>query len=199
MGRRPGHRCGSFRASGQRVVTTGRGGRVYLLPLPRSDHCLQSASAERVLWCCKASLTPASPNRSRILSILRRLLVPGERNRWTLSPVVFQSVAHGLFVLQTFLHSPQGAPLIQTELDLSKDLVDQFLAGSYGEVDEAMAEEEYGVVSLPHDTKSTLRKAIFLEALVRCIEHCTATTRAWLLLNVTEVCLASSLTGNRIN
>jgi hypothetical protein len=62
------------------------------------------------------------------------------------------------------------------------------LAGSYGEINEAMVEEEYGVVALPQDTKSTLRKAIFVEALVRCIEHCTATTRAWLLLNVTEVC-----------
>ncbi|KAF6764107.1 hypothetical protein DFP72DRAFT_986293 [Ephemerocybe angulata] len=127
----------------------------------------QAASAERCIWCCKAALTPASPNRSRILSLLRRLLVPGERKQIT--------ITHGLFVLQAFLHSPQAGPLFATELDLSKDLIEQQLL-----------EEEYGVIRLPEDTRGSLRKAIFLEALARCLENCALSSRAWLLLNVVE-------------
>ncbi|KAF5334688.1 hypothetical protein D9611_011945 [Ephemerocybe angulata] len=146
----------------------------------------EAASAERCIWCCKAALTPASPNRSRILSLLRRLLVPGERSRLSVSPSVFQTITHGLFVLQAFLHSPQAGPLFATELDLSKDLIEQFLSGSYGDIDETLLEEEYGVIRLPEDTRGSLRKAVFLEALARCLENCALSSRAWLLLNVVE-------------
>jgi len=143
-------------------------------------------------------MTPASPNRTRILSCLRRLLIPGDRNRYTIPPTVFQTIAHGLFLLDAYLHSPQAGNGNQADLQQVKELTEQFcFAGSYGDMTEALIEEEYGVSWLPEDSRAGTRRLIVLEALLRCLENCALQVRIWLTLNMMEVGACSFLHDDR--
>ena len=132
-------------------------------------------------------MVPPSPNRSRVLGYLWRCIVPGDRNRAIISPMAMQNVAHGLLMLLASLHA-LAHPVQEEDVRLTKDLILQFLSGTFGELNEKAVEEEYEARWLPGDMKGAVRKALFLEALTKCLENCAQVTRVWLLQHAIEVC-----------
>lgn len=145
----------------------------------------EAASVARCMWCCKAAMVPPSPNRSRVLGYLWRCIVPGDRNRAIISPIAMQSVAHGLLMLLASLHALTN-PVQEEDVRLTKDLILQFISGTFGELNEKAVEEEYEARWLPGDMKGAVRKALFLEALTKCLENCAQVTRVWLLQHAIE-------------
>ena len=149
------------------------------------------------MWCTKAAATIGpSSIRSRILSSLRLLLVPGDEKKFSVSTYGFKSVTAGLLVLlATFsLGSPSDTQILHHDIQILKDLVLQFLSGSFGDLDETDLEEVYGIECGMDDRrhKGALMRGVFLEGLMGCIENCLRTgTGVWLLENLMEV---SSLT-----
>ena len=78
----------------------------------------------------------------------------------------------------------------QPDVQLLKDLILQFLSGSFGDLEEDHMEEVYGMEYMIDDRRHTgaLRRGVFLEGLVGCIENCLGTgTGIWLLENLLEV------------
>ncbi|EAU89667.2 hypothetical protein CC1G_02556 [Coprinopsis cinerea okayama7 len=146
----------------------------------------ESSNVNRCLWCCKAALLPASPTRTLILSNLGRFIAPGERNKTTISLPGFQSICHHLVITLAFLHSPMSGPFHEGETKLLKNLIEKFISGSYGNISDGDVEETYGVVWLQEDTQAVVRRLVFLEALMRCLENSSQSTRVWLLLNIVE-------------
>jgi hypothetical protein len=132
-------------------------------------------------------MIPASLTRTRILSMLGRLIVPPERHNAMISLHGFQTISHHLLMALAFLNSPKSGQCHEGEIKLIRDLLEKIASGSYGEISESDIEQEYGAVWLPDDSKASLRSAVFQESLVRCLENCSQSTRVWLLLNVVEV------------
>lgn len=157
------------------------------LLLAIAHRCYQAATIGRCVWCCRAAMIPASLTRTRILSMLGRVIVPPERHNAILTLHGFQTICHHLLMTLAFLHSPRSGPGHEGEIKLIKDLLEKFASGSYGDISESDIQQEYGAVCLPHDSKASLRSAVFQESLVRCLENCSQATRVWLLLNVVEV------------
>lgn len=145
------------------------------------------------MWCTKAAATIDSNNiRTRILSSLSLLLVPDDENKISLTTHGFKSVAAGLLILlATFsLGSPSDTQILHRDIQILKDLILQFLSGSFGDLDETHLEEVYGIECGMDDRShaGALRRGVFLEALVGCIENCLGTgTGVWLLENLLEV------------
>ena len=155
----------------------------------------KSARVDRCLWCTKAAATIGpSAIRSRILSSLWLLFVRGDEYKISLSTHGFKSVAAGLLtLLATFslgFSSSSDTQTLHHDIQLLKDLILQFLSGSFGDLDETHLEEVYGVEYGMDDRKhaGALRRGVFLEGLVGCIENCLGTrTGVWLLENLLEV------------
>jgi hypothetical protein len=145
------------------------------------------------LWCTKAAATVGpSTIRTRILSSLWLQFVPGDEYKISLTTQGFKSVAAGLLILlATFsLGSPSDTQILHNDIQLLKNLILQFLSGSFGDLEEAHLEEVYGIECGMDDRKhaGALRRGVFLEGLVGCIENCLGTgTGVWLLENVLEV------------
>ena len=145
------------------------------------------------MWCTKAAATIGPSNiRSRILFSLKQLLVPEDENKISLTTHGFKSVAAGLLILlATFsLGSPSDTQILHHDIHFVKDLILQFLSGSFGDLDETHLEEVYGKEYGMDDRRyaGALRRAVFLEGLVGCIENCLGTgTGVWLLENLLEV------------
>jgi hypothetical protein len=146
------------------------------------------------LWCTKAAATIGSgPIRTRIFTSLWLLLVPGEENKILLTTHGFKSVTSGLLILLAALHgssSSASETLHADDIQLLKDLILQFLSGSFGDLEEDHMQEVYGIEYGMDDRRhaGALRRAVFLEGLVGCIENCLGTgTGAWLLENLLEV------------
>ncbi|KDR79961.1 hypothetical protein GALMADRAFT_242128 [Galerina marginata CBS 339.88] len=174
----------------------------------------EAASVERCLWCTKAagSLPPSSA-RTRILGLLWRLLVPGDRNRILLTTPGFHSISSSLLLLLVLLYRSStssaninnpypSSPALRNyfsfapanfqqpphpDINLLQELIPQFLSGSLGELDDEGVQEVYGVEFAAADTRhlSTVRRAVFLDALVNTIEDSSATGE-WLLCNAIE-------------
>ncbi|KAH9478689.1 hypothetical protein JR316_0009147 [Psilocybe cubensis] len=142
----------------------------------------ENACVERCLWCCKAasSLSP-SVLRTRILGSLWRIIVPGDSNRILLSPQAFRSIVNGLLMLLQPIHPDIGS---------LQDIIFQYLSGSLGEIEDDQVEETYGVEFGIADRRHmpSVRRAIFLDALVSTIEN-SGGTGEWLLCNVIELTL----------
>jgi hypothetical protein len=145
------------------------------------------------LWCTKAAAT-IGPNkiRFRILSALKLLLVPEDENKISLTTYGFKSVTAGLLILlATFsLGSPSDTQILNHDIQIIKDLILQFLSGSFGDLDETHLEEVYGIEYGMEDRRhaGAVRRGVFLEGLVGCIENCLGTgTGVWLLENLLEV------------
>jgi len=178
----------------------------------------QAATAERCLWCTKAASTlPPSGTRTRILGLLWRLLVPGDKNRTLLTPQSFQTIANNLLLLLVSLYrssTPSTRPTFDPayanqdndgtfafasanfqqvphpDIHLLQELIPQFLSGSLGELEDDKVEEFYGVEYQAADQRHPghIRRALFMDSLVNCIERAPGTGE-WLLCNAVEVCL----------
>lgn len=96
-----------------------------------------------------------------------------------------------MILLATFSSGSTSATQISHHDDqLLKDLIFKFLSGSFGDLEETQVEEVYGIKYSIEDRKyaGALRRGIFLEGLVGCIENCMGTgTGVWLLENLLEV------------
>lgn len=143
------------------------------------------------MWCTKAAAAIGpSAIRTRILSSLWLLLVPGDENKISLTTLGFKSVTGGLLILvATFLSGSTSVSQIH-DTQLLKDLILKFLSGSFGDLDETHVQEAYGIEYGIEDRRNAgaLRRGVFLEGLVGCIENCTRTgTGVWLLENLLEV------------
>ncbi|KAF8183119.1 hypothetical protein BJ912DRAFT_1144895 [Pholiota molesta] len=134
----------------------------------------EAATVERCLWCTRAagSILPSSI-RTRILGLLWRLLVPGDRRQILLSTQGYQSIASGLLLLLAALYRSSTTsstignnvysqtPMFKSskgftfasanfqnpphpDINLVQDLVPHFLSGSLGEVEDDRVEEVYG-------------------------------------------------------
>lgn len=145
------------------------------------------------MWCTKAAAAVGPSNtRSRILSSLRLLLVPGDENKISFTTHGFKSVAAGLLILlaTSSLGSHSDTQILHHDIQILKDLILQFLSGSFGDLDETHLEEVYGIEYGMDDRRhaGALRRGVFLEGLVGCIENCLGTgTGVWLLENMLEV------------
>ena len=155
--------------------------------------CIKSGSVERCLWCTKAAATIGpSTIRTRILSSLWLLLVPGDENKILLSTHGFKSITSGLLILLAALSSSSTpvTQILHPDVQLLRDLVLQFLSGSLGDLEEDQMVEVYGIEYGIDDRRHTgaLRRGVFLEGLVGCIENCLGTgTGVWILENLLEV------------
>ncbi|CAA7264275.1 unnamed protein product [Cyclocybe aegerita] len=162
--------------------------------------CDEAAKVERCLWCIKAAagLAP-SPIRTRVLASLWKLLVSGDRNRTLLTVEGFQSISSGLLILLAAFYRPPAAVSSfasipanfqqppHPDIHLVQDVIQQFLSGSMGELEDDAVEEEYGVEFGIRDRRhlGAVRRAVFLEALVICMEN-DPPAREWLLQNAIE-------------
>jgi hypothetical protein len=145
------------------------------------------------LWCTKAaaSLGP-STIRTRILSSLWLLLIPGDETKISLTTHGFKSITGGLLILSATFSSDSTSvtQILNHDNQLLKDLILRFLSGPFSDLEETHMEEVYGVAYGIEDRRhaGALRRAVFLEGLVRCIENCMGTgTGVWLLENLLEV------------
>ncbi|KAF9558076.1 hypothetical protein CPC08DRAFT_25218 [Agrocybe pediades] len=176
----------------------------------------EAATVDRILWCTKAAsnLSPC-PARKRILGLLWKLIVPGDRKRILLTMEGFQSISSALLILlsslyqsslpapghrQSFLASPPSTPASyflsasadfqnppHPDIHMLQDLIPQLLSGSLGELDDDRLEEVYGAQFEMADRRNmgTIRKAVFMDAVFLTIEH-TPGTGEWLFCNVIE-------------
>ncbi|KAF5359637.1 hypothetical protein D9756_003121 [Leucocoprinus leucothites] len=142
----------------------------------------EMASAERCLWCTKAS-TPlsASPLRTRILSSLWSLTNPNENTHVVLSPDTIHSIASGIFLLFPLLSPlpPQPQPhREETSSDVSilKEVLSHL---STGVLDEEACEDEYDSVkwNAKADDADVVRRTMLSEALARCLMVCSTEGR----------------------
>lgn len=144
------------------------------------------------MWCTKAAATIGpSTIRTRILSSLWLLLVPGDDDKVSLTTHGFKSVTGGLLILlATFSSSSTSATqILSHDYQLLRDLILKILSGSFGDLEETHVEEVYGMEYGIDDRRHTgaLRRAVFLEGLVGCIENTGIGTGMWLLENLLEV------------
>ena len=94
-----------------------------------------------------------------------------------------------MILVATFLSGSTSVSQIH-DTQLLKDLILKFLSGSFGDLDETHVQEAYGIEYGIEDRRNAgaLRRGVFLEGLVGCIENCTRTgTGVWLLENLLEV------------
>jgi hypothetical protein len=73
------------------------------------------------------------------------------------------------------------------ESNLLKDIISQVRTGCCGELDTNSVEQEYSAIFLTNDDSQTVREALILEALARCLENCADVTRRFLLRNSVDV------------
>ena len=178
----------------------------------------QAATVERCLWCTKAASTlPPSGTRTRVLGLLWRLLVPGDKNRILLTPQGFQTISNNLLLLLVSLYRSSTSSTRPTfdpvyanqdndygsfafapanfqqaphpDIHLLQELIPQFLSGSLGELEDDKVEEFYGVEYQAADQRHLghIRRALFVDSLVHCIERAPGSGE-WLLCNAVEVC-----------
>ena len=79
------------------------------------------------------------------------------------------------------------------DLDRVQGVIRQVLSGSMGDLEDDNVEENYGAEFGADDRRhlSSVRRAVFLDAAVNCLENSPG-TRDWLLRNVLEVILSES-------
>ncbi len=97
------------------------------------------------------------------------------------SPTTLQGLCQGLFSLLPWvqLHTEEGKLLTQ--------VIHQVRTGSCGEMQKASIESEFNASLVSGDIFQTIRDALVLEALGKCMENSTDADRRWLLVNSLEV------------
>ncbi|KAG7448488.1 uncharacterized protein BT62DRAFT_929572 [Guyanagaster necrorhizus] len=135
---------------------------------------------ERSMWCIKAALIPPAPIRMRLVTSLWHLTVPPESLSPATSPTTLQGLCQGLFSLLPWvqLHTEEGKLLTQ--------IIYQVRTGSCGEIHKASIESEFNASLVNGDTVQTIRDAVVVEALGKCMENSTDADRRWLLVNFLE-------------
>ncbi|KAG6897033.1 hypothetical protein C0992_004506 [Termitomyces sp. T32_za158] len=141
----------------------------------------EGKGVERFLWCCKAATIPPGAMRTRILSILWGLIIPGDNNYVISTPECFQTLARGLFSLLPQLQPLSSSLIAHEEIPFLMDVISQVRDGCCGELEAHVLQEEYGANFSEKDDKDLIREVILLEALSRCLEDCPNNSRVWLL------------------
>lgn len=182
----------------------------------------QNTIIDRCLWCTKAaaSLLP-NPTRTRILAALRKLFDhTTDGTSIQLSAQGFQSMSSGLLLLLTALHRTftfynasgghdsiylpdvsSSSLSIQKashpDIHLLQDAIDKVLSASLWEIEKSTIEEEYCAEYTTRDGRycCAIRRAIFLEALLNCVEN-SPQTGELILCYVIEVCLLILIMSN---
>ncbi|KAF8518419.1 hypothetical protein BU17DRAFT_48729 [Hysterangium stoloniferum] len=138
---------------------------------------------DRVLWCCKAGLTPPSPVRSRVLATLSTLLFSSTPVQLA-STLAFQNIMQGLYQLlhafDKFDHSPSADVKVVGELCVHVS------TGGCGQPEVKDIESEYEAQWISDDTEASVRSQIIAEGMVRCMHIGSEGVRRW-MLNAIEV------------
>lgn len=100
------------------------------------------------------------------------------------SPQNIQLILQSLFSL---------LPAFGDDTKILTDLLHQIRLGCCGELDKDSVEEHYGALFIDQDNIQSVRDAIFVESLVKCIDNCALSARRWLMENVVQVLDASLL------
>ncbi len=90
-------------------------------------------------------------------------------------------------VSSSALTNPQKAS--HPDIHLLRDAINKLLSGSLGEVEKSTIEEDYGAEYSARDRRysDAIRRSMFLEALLNCVEN-SPRTGEWILCNMVEVC-----------
>ncbi|KAJ3966535.1 hypothetical protein EV361DRAFT_934787 [Lentinula raphanica] len=140
-------------------------------------------AVERSMWCVQAALSSQPPLRTRILSVLWSITVPEETHYPASDAKVFQTLLHGLLSLLPVV-SAQGADTQDSRL-LSQ-IISEVAAGSCGPLDDNKVEEDYNALFVDADSTQRIRDAVIIEALSKCLQYSSDSTRRWLLSNSLE-------------
>lgn len=70
---------------------------------------------------------------------------------------------------------------------MTREILKQVSGGSCGELDSMAVEEGYNALYIDSDDDRSVRGALVLEALMKCMENSAPSARRWLLRNVVEV------------
>ncbi|KAF8583270.1 hypothetical protein K439DRAFT_1349020 [Ramaria rubella] len=136
----------------------------------------QQRETDRILWCCKAALIPASPVRSRVLGALSNLLfcsTPVQDG----NPLALQNILQGLLLL---LHAFSKHPSL-ADVQIVRDLCVHVTSGACGELDIENVGNEYGEEWGSRDNQDSIRAQIVAESVVRCMQSGSESLRHWTL------------------
>ncbi|KIJ36323.1 hypothetical protein M422DRAFT_261273 [Sphaerobolus stellatus SS14] len=135
---------------------------------------------DRLLWCCKASLMPACPVRSRILGTLSNMLFSSKPVQ-DANPLALQNLFQGLQMLvHTITQSPSEA---DGDIDVTRELCSHLYQGGCGDPLVKSIEQEYDAEWSSYDAQDALRVQILAEAAVRCMQCGSDELRRWALHN----------------
>ncbi|KAJ3513514.1 hypothetical protein NLJ89_g2905 [Agrocybe chaxingu] len=168
----------------------------------KMEYLRRPQSTSSVALTSVAAGISAAPSLRFLYQILfyhAGLIEEGDRNRTLFTVEGFQSISSGLLMLLAAFYRPPAAVSSlasipanfqqppHPDIHLVQDVIQQFLSGSMGELEDDTVEEEYGVEFGIRDRRhlGAVRRAVFLEALVICMEN-DPPAREWLLKNVTE-------------
>lgn len=103
----------------------------------------------------------------------------------TESPVLLQTILQALVSLLPALSSSPG------ELESVKTLVLEVWNGGTGLLLKESIEQEFGTPFSPSDTEHSIREALAVESVLKCMAYGSLKTRAWVLHNLVEVFIFS--------
>lgn len=129
-----------------------------------------------------------------------------------LSSQCFQSLASSLILLLVTLYEtgvprkgtldvpPNNHQTYHPDVVLLKQVIEHFLTGSLGDLEEDSLEEEYGVEHSPTDRNDPdgIRRALFIEVLVNCLENSPASAAVLLdiVISVSSIQLQTNIMIN---
>ncbi|TFK72480.1 hypothetical protein BDN72DRAFT_957330 [Pluteus cervinus] len=152
---------------------------------PSDEGIPQAMFVERCLWCCEAASNVVTPLRPRIIKMLWDILVPVEHRTFISKPLLFQTVAQGLFNILPLSQLRYGQE--DEESKLIKEMINKMNNGSVGEFNTQAIEEEYSALCLDDDEPAIVRHAIMLEALARVLANSPMNSHQWFMQFVLEV------------
>jgi hypothetical protein len=126
----------------------------------------------------------------RVLGVLESFPPQDSAN----TPSTFQTLIQALFLL---LHSLSIQAGQEEEVRLVTNVISKVQGGSGGDFNHDSIKEAYGVPffifsGMGNDTVQDLRDALVGEALARCVEHGSESSRRWILRSLLDVCVSSS-------
>ncbi|KAJ7591203.1 hypothetical protein C8J56DRAFT_858679 [Mycena floridula] len=144
-------------------------------------HDDESIGIQRCLWCIKAALMPPCPLRSRLITMLWALIVAQDTRYPATTPQSLQALTQALFFI---------LPSIQNQASEDArnltEVLHRLRLGCGGELDSLAVEEEYNALFTNNDDTQSVRDALLIESLTRCMEGCAIPGRQWLLRNAVE-------------
>lgn len=111
----------------------------------------------------------------------------------TESPVLLQTILQALISLLPTLSSSPG------EFESVKGLILEVWTGGSGLLSKELIEQEFGTHFSSTDTENSIREALAIESVLKCVAYGSLKARTWVLHNLVEVHLFSQYSEIQIN